>query len=319
MYLRAIAYNYHLYRKEFIAMFITVAGLLMLLLSLVLAPAANAINIGGSSDCDDNAVIRCGAHSTAVLISDYNSSAYVRGVYAAFGISQADISNLSSTNVAGRVTKDGNVFVDDQSRAVATGAVTGGRQDIPGSTKVNSNGAVFYRRQPSVSFQQSSLPAFVAMKNGHFQFAVIASCGNAVSAKQTTTPAPQQQHAAVGQARVVSRPQAQTNPPAPAPTAAPAPTQTQSQSQNQEVNVNNANINNNTQITKQTSVPQSTPAPTTAQPQAAAETPATQPATQTTAATLPNTGPTGIIGIFLAAVGLGTLGYRRLLVHRFSH
>ncbi len=303
MYGKAIAYNYQLYRKEFIMMFITVAGLLMLLLSIILAPAAAAINIGGPSDCDNNAIIHCGAHSTSALIHDYNSSAYVRGVYAEFGISQADMASLAATNVAGQVTKSGNVFIDGQSRAVATGAVTGGRQNIPGSTKVNHQGAIFYKRPPSVSFQQNSLPAFVSMKNGHFQFAVIASCGNAVAAQPTSAP---QQRAAVAPAVAVSKPKHQ--PPAPsAPAPAQTQTQTQSQSQSQEVNVNNTNTN--TQITKQEAVPQ-----------AAGTSVAAQPATQNTAAasTLPNTGPTGVIGLFLAAVGLGTLGYRRLLLSRFG-
>jgi hypothetical protein len=307
MYWRAIAYNYQLYRKEFIATFITVAGLLMLLLSLILAPAVSAINIGGPSDCDKNAIIRCGAHSTGALISDYNSSAYVRGVYAAFGISQADIANLASTNVAGRVTKDGNVFVDGQSRAVATNAMTGGQKDIPGSMRVNSNGAIFYKRPPSVSFQQSSLPAFVSMQNGRFQFAVIASCGNAVSAKPTTPP---QQHAAIGQARAVSRPPHQPKTPAAAPTL--TQTQSQTQSQSQEVNVDNTNINQTTQNTNQQPAPPVTQAATT-------ETAAVQPATQNASATLPNTGPTGVAGAFLAAVGIGTLGYRRLLLSRLEH
>jgi hypothetical protein len=302
MYRQAIAYNYQLYRKEFITMFITVAGLLMLLLSLILAPAASAINIGGPSDCDNNAIIRCGAHSTGALINDYNSSAYVRGVYAEFGISQGDISNLPNTNVAGRVTKSGDVFIDGQSKPVATGAVTGGRQDIAGSTKVNHQGAVFYRRPPSVSFQQDSLPAFVAIQNGRFQFAVIASCGNAVSAQPTSPP---KQHAAVAPAHAVSRPKPQQ--------PAPAPVQTQSQSQ--EVNVSNTVVNQNeqTQITKQQSAPQTVTKPTT-RPQ----TPAAQPSTQNSAAVLPNTGPTGVIGAFLTAVGLGTLGYRSLLVRRFN-
>ncbi len=305
MYGRAIAHNYRLYRKEFIAAIVAIIGILMLTFSLILAPTANAISIGGPSDCDDNAIIHCGAHSTAALINAYNSSAYVRGVYAEFGISQADMANLPSSDIVGRVTKSGNVFIDGRQSAVATNAITGGRQDIAGSTKVNHQGAIFYRRPPSVSFQQDSLPAFVSMKNGRFQFAVIASCGNAVSA-QPTTP---QQQTAVAPARAVSKPKPQQPTPPP-----PAPTQTQSQSQ--EVNVNNTNINQNsqTQINKQ----QAAAPQTAAQPQTPAETPAQQPATQTSAAVLPNTGPTGVIGVFLAAVGLGTLGYRSLLLRRLS-
>jgi hypothetical protein len=202
------------------------------------------------------------------------------------------------------VTKDGNVFVDGQSRAVASNAVTGGRQNIAGSTVVNFQGVTFYQRPPSVSFQQSSLPAFVSMKNGSFQFAVIASCGNAVRANAIAAPAPPQ-HAAVAPARVVSRP----SPPKP---AAPAPAPSQAQAQSQQVNVNNTNTNTQTQ----------TVAAAPEQPQEVAAAPAQAPAAQsaapqtTPAANLPNTGPTGVAGAFLASMGLGIIGYRRFVLHK---
>jgi hypothetical protein len=82
--------------------------------------------------------------------------------------------------VAGEVYKDGTVKVNGQ--VVATDAITAGRQNISGSTKVTTNGTTFYRRPPSVSFVSSPLSAYVVMKNGVFQFAILASCGNPVSA-----------------------------------------------------------------------------------------------------------------------------------------
>lgn len=314
MYRQAIINTYRLYRGEFLAMVVALTGAVMLSFSLVAAPVANAVSIGGPSDCDNNAIVRCGVHSTAAAVNAYNSRAYVRGVYAEFGITKADMASFPSTAVAGKVTKSGNVFVDGKSKAVATNAVTGGQQNIPGSTRVNHQGAVFYRRPPSVSFQQSSLPAFVVMKNNQFQFAIIASCGNAVSAKPTSQP-----KVAVAPAKPASKPKPQ-KPQKPAPTPpAPAPTQTQTQSQSQEVNVNNTNVNNNTQITEQNTVTKVAAAKQPAkQPQPTAQTTTVQPSTQTTATTLPNTGPTGVIGAFLIAVGLGTFGYRRLLLSRIE-
>jgi hypothetical protein len=303
---QATMHIYQLYRKEFWASLAALAGSLMLVFSLAMAPAAGAMNIGGPSDCDSNAVIRCGAHSTSALQHAYNSSAYVRGVFAAFGINSADMSDLASTNVAGRVTKSGDVFVDGKSKPVATDAMTGGRQNMAGSTKVNSNGAVFYRRPPSASFQQNSLPAFVAMHNGRFQFAVIASCGNAVSAKPT---APVKHHVAVAPAKPVSKPKQQK------PAAKPAPSKVVVNSTNVNTNVN---TQKQTQINKQSQAVQQTKAKPTAQPQSTAQTSVAQPSSQSTATTLPNTGPTGVIGAFLTAVGLGTLAYRRLLLKRFS-
>lgn len=269
-------------------------------LLLVSMPAASALTIGGPSDCDNNAIIKCGAHSTGALINAYQGDPYVQKSFAYFGISNADIANLPATNVSGRVTKDGKVFVDGQSQAVATNAVTGGRQNMPGSTQVNYQGITLFKRPPSVSFQQQSLPAFVAMKNGQFQFAVIASCGNAVRAQAVKQPP-----VAVGQAKAVSKPPAK---PQPQPTkAAPAPTQTQSQSQSQsqsqEVNVSNSNTQNIQ--TTQTTTPQST-----AQP--AAQETATQPTN------LVNTGPTGLVGLFLTVSLASTWVFRRFMTSRLE-
>lgn len=268
------------YRKRF-ALIVTGA---VLGLGLALAPAAGAITIGGPSDCDNNAVISCGAHSTSALMQAYHSSTYVQKVYAYFGISAADMASLNNTNVAGSVTKDGKVFVDGQSRAVATSGVTGGRQNMPGSTQVNFQGITFFKRPPSVSFQQSSLPAFVSMKNGQFQFAIIASCGNAVRAVPTARPTP----TAVAPAKPVSKPK---------PQAKPAPSQVQSQQQQQQVNVNQS---------QNVTVPSSTTTTTPSAPSAQ------------TSSNLPNTGPAGTIGVFLASTLLGTWGYRRFMLHRLT-
>ncbi len=304
MQLRAVRHVYRLYRGIINVAMASGVVAVVLTLSLIMAPTAGAINIGGPSDCDNNtnSIVNCGVHSTGAVISAYNSSAYVRAVYAYFGISQADIANLPANNVAGRVTKDGNVFIDGQPRAVATDAITAGRHDIPGSTQVSFQGTTFFKRPPSVSFQQDSLPAFVSMNNGRFQFAIIASCGNPVRAAATVAP-----QTAVGQARAVSQPPAK---PQAQPATTPAPTQTQTQSQSQEVNVNNTNIN------AQVNHGQFVPAPeTVAQTQPAAPA-AQQPATQPASSTLVNTGPTGTVGIFLASTGLGVLFYRKFILRQ---
>jgi hypothetical protein len=271
----------------------------LMALCLVSAPAG-AVSVGGPSDCDSNAIIRCGAHSTSALISAYQSSNYVQKVFAFYGISSNDMSNLPSTDKVGRVTKGGDVFIEGQSRPVATNAITGGRQDMPGSTRVNFEGAVFFKRPPSASFQQESLPAFVSMSNGRFQFAVLASCGNAIKATpvrppqtQTTAPTP------------TSTPTPTPTPTTPAP-AAPtpaAPAQTQSQSQSQQVVVQQ-------QVEQVTQAPP-TPAPVP-QPAPVAAAPAPAPAPTV----LPNTGPAGMAGIFAASSLAGVWGYRRLLIRR---
>lgn len=280
---------------------------MLLGIGLVIAPAVSAISISGPSDCDNNAIISCGAHSTGALVQAYNGSGYVQKVYAYFGISNADMANLQATNVAGRVTRDGKVFVDGRSDPVATNAVTGGRQNIAGSTQVNFQGITFFKRPPSVSFQQNTLPAFVSMKNGQFQFAIIASCGNAVRATPTMTP-----HAAVAPAKAVSTPQAKPAKPTPAP-AAPTQSQSQSQQQSQQVNVNNSTTQN---VQTNTSQPQpTTPTPT---PTTTSEQPATQ-QTETQPSKLVNTGPTGLVSAFLVSSLAGVFGFRRFILHKFNN
>jgi hypothetical protein len=263
------------------AWLIALLGFSLITLSPVNA-FADSINIGGPSDCDNNAIIRCGVHSTAALMSAYQSDPYTQAVFRHFSISQADMNNLMVNNVAGRVTRTGKVYINSQAQAVATGAMTGGRQNMPGSTKVNTKSGVFFMRPPSVSFQESSLPAFVSMKNGQFQFAIIASCGNAVSA--IPKPAPQPTPAPAPAAPVT-------------PSPAPAPTQTQSQNQSQ------------TQTVVVQATPAVTPTPVPAPAIAAPVTPAK---------TLVNTGSSLALPVLsaMSAFGLGYYCFRKWMFSR---
>lgn len=150
--------------------------------------SATAVSYNGVRDCDSNAVIYCGAMTAGELISKYNASASAQNIFSYFHISSADINNIGSTAVAGQVTKSGDVIVNGQT--VATNAMTGGRSDIPGSTQESYGGTVFYTRQPSVSFLNNSLDAFVVMNNGQFAFAILSSCGNPIVATPVPPPTP---------------------------------------------------------------------------------------------------------------------------------
>lgn len=331
-------YGRTVFKKLVVAGVAALTGAAVLMTSLA---GATNLTIGGPSDCDDNAVIHCGAHSVGAVVNDYDQSAYVRAVYASFGISNGDIHALASTAVEGRVTKQGDVYAGGQ--LVARNAVTGGRQDIPGSTKVNADGAIFFRRPPSVSFVSDSLPAYVSMQNGRFQFAVIASCGNPVAA------APVVQKTAVAPAQPVSKPKPPHQPPVkpPAQTQTPPPqtppqnqtqTQTQQVNQNQQVNqtqTQQVTVENQNVVTPpaaSTPPPASTPPATP--PATTSTTPASTEAVATTAApaseqpaqtvasapvsTLPNTGPGDIIGIFTATSLIGFLGFRLFLLRKLG-
>jgi uncharacterized repeat protein (TIGR01451 family) len=156
-------------------------------------------------DCNDNAVINCGVADVNDLKAEYrkNQGDDVKAIYAHFHIpNEAALNGM----VRGRVTKTNEVWVGNQK--VADRAVTAGRHNMPGSTKIPGINA--YMRNPAVSFRSNSLNALVKMKNGQFQYAVIMSCGNPVNAFPTQrlkpTPAP-----------------APTPTPTPTPTPQPAP------------------------------------------------------------------------------------------------
>lgn len=270
-----------------------VTGVLGLVVFFMQPVSASNLTIGGPSDRNDgNAVVNGGVHSVSAITAAYNSDACVREIFGSFGISRADINNLPNTAVAGTVTKSGDVFAGG--RLVARNATTGGHQNMSGSTSVSLGdpSCKLFKRPPSVSFVSSPLPAFVSMENDRFQFAIIASCGNAVMATPTTPP----HKAAVAPARPIkSRPAPTT----PAPSQTQTQTQAQQMSQSQSVTVQTAG--------ETTPAPAPAPAPT---PSPAA--PSTAPA----AAPLPNTGPGDVLGLFALSGLAGFLGYRRFLLHR---
>ena len=169
-----------------------VGGFLGLLLVSMLRAQSNAqaLSISVTRNCDSNAVIYCGALTTAELQQRY-SQAGVATIYSYFGITAQDIKNIDSIAVVGSVTKTGLVIVNG--KTVATNAVTVGRQDDGNhvSTHKEINGVNFYLRPTSVGFLSSSIPAFVAFNSsGQFRFAILGSCANAVSGIPVPVPKP---------------------------------------------------------------------------------------------------------------------------------
>ncbi|HUP26357.1 MAG TPA: DUF11 domain-containing protein [Candidatus Limnocylindrales bacterium] len=150
-----------------------------------------------TGDCDDNAVVRCGAFSVSELQTKMTGD--VPAIYAHYGINTADFSSLTT----GTVRSDGTVWANG--RQVASQAISVGRQDMPGSTAVSGLGV--YERPPSVSFASNELSAFIKMTNGQFVYAIIQVCGNPV--KATPVAAPQQpqatQHPSVSISKTVNK------------------------------------------------------------------------------------------------------------------
>lgn len=136
-------------------------------------------------DCDNNAIIHCGASDTSELAQKYNENKTgdLTTVYAAYGITSAMLSSAKM----GEVRKDGSVVVNGE--IVATDAMSIGRQNLAGSSPKNIGGKTYYNSPPSTSFRSNSIVAFVFFDgNGQFKAAIITSCGNPVEAKPKPKP-----------------------------------------------------------------------------------------------------------------------------------
>jgi len=167
-------------------------GFVLVLTLSAVAPSA-ALSLQSPRDCDTNAVINCGVLTTAELQKGYNDAVNtgVTSIYKYFGITANDIKNADTLAVSGRVYKDGRVMVGKN--LVATNAISAGRRNAQGSKKITYGGATFYTRPPSTSFAIASIAAYVYMQDGTFKAAILAGCGNPVSATSVTkkaTPVP---------------------------------------------------------------------------------------------------------------------------------
>lgn len=157
----------------------TVFGLIIMLVSAVsFSPA----QVSAQQDCDDNAIMRCGAQTRSEL--SQKTIGDVTNIYGHYGIQKSHFSSL----VEGTVYKDGRIVVGN--KTVATNAISTGRQNMPGSRAVTAGGVGIYERPTSVSFNSASLPAFVRMVNGRFQYAIIKSCGNPTKGTPTAESQP---------------------------------------------------------------------------------------------------------------------------------
>ena len=160
---------------------------LVLVFSLGKPASVDALTLSATRDCDSYAIIHCGALSTAELKKDY-TSADVTPIYRYFGITATDINYIGSRAVAGRVYDNGVVKV--QGKVVATKAITAARKFVKGSHKVTVSGHTYYVRYVSASFSRTSEAAFVVMKNGVFDYAVLGPCGNPIKATAKSAPTP---------------------------------------------------------------------------------------------------------------------------------
>lgn len=157
-------------------LFITVGLLFSSAISLAMLGNVASAVVDNDPDCDNVAIIRCGAFSVDAM-RQKASQGDVPKIFNHLGISQED---LKGEFVNGIVWRDGRVTVGD--KVVATGAITAGRNF--GGTPIPGTNAGTY---PTSKFVTEGQTAFVKLKaDGTFDFAVIKACGNPVKA----TPKP---------------------------------------------------------------------------------------------------------------------------------
>lgn len=143
-------------------------------------------------DCDNNAIMYCGAYSASEFNKKLKADKHkdLKAIFKHYGVSTSDITKGNYKN--GVVKKNGDVYVGKE--RVAKNAVSVGRQVIGNSSKtVKINGKKYYERATSASFRSPSIPAFVVMKDGKFHSAVIKSCGNPIRATPTPPKPPKPQ------------------------------------------------------------------------------------------------------------------------------
>jgi LPXTG-motif cell wall-anchored protein len=203
-----------------------IAMLAVLLLPLTASASAQP------RDNDGNAMIWGGAYTKTELIQNLengdghgHTAKQLQAEFHAHGITLAEIRSTHTVN--GEVTKSGEVIVGG--KTVATGAQSYGRDNLTGSTKEGD----LYLRSTSVSFQSAQIPAFVHMTDaGRFDYAIVKSCGNIVTAQPVAVAAKPKPVAQAAPTPVIIVAQSQTQTqtqtaPAPQPVAqvaaAPAP------------------------------------------------------------------------------------------------
>lgn len=160
--------------------------------SLGVGSQANALDIPVHGDCDAWSIIHCGVQSSAEINKDVDGSAYIAAVYKNAGISGAEINDLAKNAVKGIVyrSSDGSTRVEVGGTVVATDLSTAARLRINASDKVHrTTHGTFFTRHLKVSWSRSSESAYVLMKDGVFQFAIMSSCGNPVTGKPKLPPA----------------------------------------------------------------------------------------------------------------------------------
>lgn len=138
-------------------------------------------------DCDDNAIMRCGAETAGEFRDKCNADATgdLKTIYGHYWI-PCDVQVVD-----GQSFKDNTVRVNG--RIVADNAQSIGRQQLNGEHPISISGKTYYEGPNATSFANDGLPTLVALDaQGNFKYAIIKGCGNPIYAHPVAPPPPPQ-------------------------------------------------------------------------------------------------------------------------------
>lgn len=148
-------------------------------------------------DCDNNAIMRCGADDVKEFIADAKANngrtqkvqSDIQTIYANKGLATSEYARFESTAQAGTVYKDGRVVVNGQT--VLTNASSMGRESFGKSTRkpFTIAGKTYYQSTMQNSFTNGveSLPVMVMFDaKGDVEFVAMNACGNPVWGTKVT-------------------------------------------------------------------------------------------------------------------------------------
>lgn len=159
-----------------------IGSIFVLAIVALMAIPAKAVNIDTTRDCDQYAVMYCGAMNKTEMVKKLkdgdgqNSAKNIKEIYDKFNLNVKDIENAKFKD--GTVFKDGDVKVDN--KVVAKNAKTYIRTVSTKKVDANQMGSA---QAAKVAFDE----------NGKFLFAVMTPCGNPVSADAVEPPKPRVQ------------------------------------------------------------------------------------------------------------------------------
>lgn len=150
----------------------------------------NQVNAGARQDCDNNAIIYCGAQTPGDFINKVNGNnpADLQAIYQNFGLAPAEYNKFVTSAKMGTAYKDGRIVVDGQT--VATNAWSIGRLgNHDGQTYKRSYtiaGHTYYASDNKDVFKSDNIPVMVMFdEKGAMKFAALTACGNPITGNKT--------------------------------------------------------------------------------------------------------------------------------------